>query len=239
MRERVHRQTKTLRGIARFLRDTDFTNARAQHLKEEVLIHHDRVMELTDENRNAKFHADWGRRRPRFTKNTFREQQLLPLSRRGRKLGRDYAELLPALKVPHKNATVAEIADAAERMAEALTPHLNVLIKAKYPRNCLETLRQDARALREQADTVQESRDLLGRSNRELTRELAVARATINELDLVLRSLENYRENYRNGWETCNRVSARMGRPSKRRLAARERSARKSNPRTDRDSTAT
>jgi hypothetical protein len=238
MRERVHRQTQTLKGIARFLRKTDFPNARAQHLKEELLVHHDRVIELTEENHKAKFHADSGRRRPRFTKNRFREQQLLPLSRRGRKLGRDYAELLPALKVPHKNAPVAEIADAAERMAEALTPHLNVLIKAKYPRNCLETLRQDARALREQADTVQESRDLLGRSNRELTRELAVARDTINELDLVLRSLKNYREDYRNGWETCNRVGARMGRPSKRRLAARERSKAKSKAREDRASTA-
>jgi len=224
MRERQKRQTTTLKGIARHLRETEFTDARAQHLKEEILSHHDRVMALARENREEKYESGLRRRTPRFTKKTLREQQLLPLSRRGRKLTRDYPELLPALKVPHKNASVAEIADAAERMADALTPHLNVLIKAKYSRNCLTTLRQGAQDLRERSETSQQARGLLGRSNRELTQELAVARETINELDSVLRSLENYSD-YRQGWEYCNRVGARMGRPSKRRLAARERSA--------------
>jgi hypothetical protein len=193
------------------------------HLVKEVLAHDDRVKEIARENSAAKAEPILRRGRS-LTKDDLRSKQILPLSRRGRKLARVFPELISALKVPHKNATVAEIADAAERIADALTPHLKVLIEAEYPRNCLAVLRRDARALREHHAAVQESRGLLGRSNRELTEELALARETINELDAVLRSLDDY-ESYRHEWQHCNRVGARMGRPSKRRLVARERSA--------------
>jgi hypothetical protein len=101
-----------------------------------------------------------------------------------------------------------------------------MLIKAKYPRDCLKALRRDAQALRAHAEAAEKSRGLLNRSNRELTEELSLARDTIDELDSVLRSLNDY-SSYKFGWSFVNRVGARMGRPSKRRLAARERSARK------------
>jgi len=235
MRERTERQIQTLDGMARYLDRTQFTNARVLHLKAEVLTHHARVMELAEENRAAK-HMPEIRRRD-LTKDGFRAKKLLPLSRRGRKLARLYPELEVALLVPHKNATAAQIADAAERIADALTPHLKMLIKAKYPRNCLKALREDARALRAHADAVVASRGRLNRSNRELTEELSVARATINELDSVLRSLDNY-ESYKAAWESWNHVRARMGRPSKRRLAARKRAAAKQGLHEDRRPTA-
>jgi len=234
MRERVERQIETLGGIARYLEPIQFANARALHLKAEVLAHNERVTELASENRAAKNPREISRRD--LTKNGFRAKKLLPLSRRGRKLARLYPELEIALRVPHKNASAAQIADAAERIADALTPHLHVLIKAKFPRNCLKALREDARALRAHADAVVGSRGRLNRSNRELTEELSIARDTINELDSVLRSLDNY-ASYKHGWTHWNRVSARMGRPSKRRIAARERSAAKHRLRDDRGST--
>jgi hypothetical protein len=224
MRERQERQIKALEDIARFLRATEFTHARVRHLKDEVLAHDARVRQLADENRHAKQEPVVRRGTRQLTKQGLREKQLIPLSRRGRKLARVHPELTSALKVPHKNAPVAEMADAAERIADALTPHINVLIKAELPRNCLNTMRLDARALRAHADAVADARGLLGRSNRELTAELSAARDTINELDSVLRSLDNY-ESYEHGWTFANRIGARMGRPSKRRLAARERSA--------------
>jgi len=146
------------------------------------------------------------------------------LSRRCRKLARVYPELTLALRVPHKNAPIAEIVEAAERIADALTPHLNMLIKAKYPRNCLETLRKDAQALRAYTEAVEESRGFLGRSNRELTQELAMARDTIREFDAVLRA-SNCDAKCKSAWKNCKGVQGRMGRPSKRRVAARERSA--------------
>ena len=217
----------TLADIARYLRGTTFDSPRVLHLKDEILAHNDRVRKLADENHGAKRDPQVMRRGRSLTKDKLREEQLLPLSRRGRKLSRVYPELELALKVPHKNAPISVIVDAAERIADALTPHLNMLINAKYPRNCLNTLRQDARALRAHAEATVASRALLGRSNRELTEELALARNTIDELDAVLRSLENYESSYAFGWSSVNRVGARMGRPSKRRLAARERSAKK------------
>jgi hypothetical protein len=172
-------------------------------------------------------------RRGRFlTKDKLREEQLLPLSRRGRKLSRAYPELEVALKVPHKNASTSEIADAAERIADALTPHLSMLIEAKYPRNCLTVLRKDAEALRAHAEATEKSRGFLNRSNRELTEELSLARNTIDELDSVLQSLDDY-ESFAFDWNFVNRVGARMGRPSKRRLAARKRSAAKHGVRDD------
>ena len=216
----------TLADIARYLRRITFDSPRALHLKDEILAHNDRVRELADENQDAKGDRSVVRRRTGLTKDKLREEQLLPLSRRGRKLSRMYPELELALNVPHKNASVAEIAEAADRIADALTPHLKMLINAKYPRNCLKTLRRDAQALRDHAEATAASRALLGRSNRELTAELALARNTIDELDAVLRSLDN-NETYAIGWSVVNRVGARMGRPSKRRLAARERSAKK------------
>lgn len=226
MKERTKRQIVTLADIARYLRGTTFDTPRVLHLKDEVLAHNDRVRKLADENRGAKGDPNVLRRGRGLTKDKLREEQLLPLSRRGRKLSRVYPELELALKVPHKNAPVSVIAGAAERIADALTPHLKMLINAKYPRNCLKTLRQDARALRAHAEATVASRALLGRSNRELTAELALARNTIDELDAVLQSLDNY-ESFAFDWNFVNRVGARMGRPSKRRLAARERAAAK------------
>lgn len=212
--------------IATFVRPIDFEDARARHLKEELLAHYARAVELASENGRAKREPREKRGYRRITKDELREKRLLPLSRRGRKLARMYPELTAALRVPHKNAPIAEIADAAERMADALTPYLGLLIQAKYPRNCLTTLRKDARALRAQTEAIEASRVLLNRSNRELTEELSLARDTIKEFDSVLRSLENYSE-YKTEWDVCKRVGARMGRPTKRRLAARERSARR------------
>ena len=224
MRERNERQMATLSNVSTYLRATTFTDVRVLHLKDEILTHNDRVTELATENRSAKVDRRVMRRGKHLTKDRLREDQLLPLSRRGRKLSREHPELEFALKVPHKNAPVSEIADAADRIADALTPHLNMLVRAKYPRNCLTTLRRDAQALRERAETMEQSRGLLNRSNRELAEELAMARETIDELDAVLRSLDNF-STYEGGWNTVNRVGARMGRPSKRRLAARKRSA--------------
>ena len=223
MKERQWRQIVWLRAIVRFLNESILTNARVLHLKKEILAHYERVMELVSENGNAKFQP--GRVRSRcVTKDGLREEQLLPLSRRGRKLARAHPELRAALKVPHKNASVDAIADAAERIADALTPHLNVLVKAQFPRSCLTALRRDARAMRANADAVQESRALLGRSNRELTEELSLTRETVNELDSELRTLDNY-SSLEFNWNNAKRLGARKGRPSKRRLAARERSA--------------
>ena len=224
MRERQGRQYEALHSIASHLRRTRFTNPRILYLKDELLAHDERVWELMAENARAKREPQLQVGRRRLTKDGLREKQLIPLSRRGRKLARVHPELTSALKVPHKNASVTELADAAERIADALTPHLQFLIEAKWPRNCLNTLRQDARALRAHADTVAESRELLGRSNRELTAELSAARQTLREFDSVLRSLDDY-PSYKIGWESLTGVHARMGRPTKRRLAARERSA--------------
>lgn len=232
MRERDERQTNTLKAIAHNVRQTDFTNARARSLKKEILAHEERVLKLTEKNREAKFVSGLRRRGPKFTKHSFREKHLIPLSRNGRKIARDHPELASALKVPHKNASVAEVADAADRMADALTPYQNLLIKAGYKRGYLKTLRKEAGVLRERAENAMEARSLLRRSNRELTDALSRARDTIDELDSVLRSLDNYSD-YKIRWEIANRVGARMGRPSKRRLAAQERSAARAKARDD------
>jgi hypothetical protein len=224
MRERDQRRASTLADIARFLGETEFTNPRLRQLKREVLAHNERVTKLATENRGAKTKPEALRLGRHLTKDRLRRDQMLPLSRRGRKLARLVPELQHALKVPHKNAPITEIVDAADRIADALTPHLSVLIKAKFPRNCLDILRRDAQALRAHADAVTASRQLIGRSNRELTQELSLARDTINELDAVLRSLDGL-EHFKRSWTYWNRVGARKGLPSKRRLAARERSA--------------
>ena len=226
MRERTERQIISLSAVASVARDITFPNARVLHLKDEILAHDARVTKLAYENRSAKGEAKVVRRGRHATKDELREEQMLPLSRRGRKLSGLYPELDLALKVPHKNAPVSVIADAAERIADALTPHLNMLIKAKFPRNCLSTLRKDARALRAQAEAADQARGLLNRSNRELSEELAAARETIEELDVVLRSLD-MGALFERRWRMATRVGARMGRPSKRRLAARKRTAAK------------
>ena len=232
MRERNERQIITLSDVARVAQDITSTNARVLQLRSEILAHDARVSKLAAENRSARPDAKIVRRGRHLTKDKLREEQLLPLSRRGRKLSRAYPQLELALKVPHKNAPVSELADAAERIADALTPHLNMLIKAKFPRNCLSTLRKDARALRVQAEAADEARGVLNRSNRELAKELAAARETIDELDLALRSLDND-ASFERRWRMASRVGARMGRPSKRRLAARKRLAAKHGLRAD------
>ena len=232
MRERNERQMTSLSYVATLAREITSTNPRVLHLKKEIIAHDARVTKLAAENRKARPDATMLRRGRFVTKDKLREDELLPLSRRGRRLSKLYPELELALKVPHKNASVAEIADAAERIADALTPHLNMLIKAKFPRNCLGTLRKDARALRAQAEAAEQARGALNRSNRELAEELAAARETIGELDLVLRSL-HLNALFVRRWKMAARVGPRMGRPTKRRLAGRKRSAAKHGLRAD------
>ena len=224
MKERQSRQGETLGGIAGYLARTDFTDPRVLHLKAEILQHNGRVKVLIGENLSAKREPTVRLGRRRLTKDGLRETQLIPLARRGRKLAIVHPELGSALKVPHKHASIFDIADAAERFADALTPHLDVLIDAKFPRTCLEDLRRDGRTLRDQAEAAEAARRLLNRSNRALTEELALARHTIDELDAVLRSLPNYAQ-YQRLWEVHNRMHGRLGRPTKRRLAARKRAA--------------
>lgn len=224
MREYQGRQARTLHLIAKYLRETTFTNKRVLRLRQEILAHNDRVTELVSENRVAKTLPRIARFTKQGTKQNLREDQMLPLSRRGRKLARKHPELLEAIRVPHKNASVAEIADAAERMAAALRPYLAFLVAGGYPRTCLIRLRRDARALRKHVEAGVESRQIVGRTNRELTKELALARDTIRELDAVMRSLDDYQK-YEFHWTYWNRIGRRMGRPSKRRLAARARAA--------------
>jgi hypothetical protein len=230
MKERQKRQFRTLKAVVRFLEEHLFTDKRVVHLKQELLAHLERLTALISENQIAKsmpliLHSDPKRQ----AKDNLREDHLLPLSRRGRKLAREHPKLMAALKVPHKNASADEIADAAKRFADALKPHLSFLIQAGYPRNCLTVLRQEARALRADTQAKIESRRVIGRTNRELTKELSLARETINDLDSVLRSFDDFRS-FATDWNVCNRVEARMGRPSKRRLAARQRSAARALP---------
>ena len=224
MREYQLRQIRTLSDIAIYLKKTKFTNKRVLRLKKEILAHNDRVTALARENGTAALAPTVVRLAKQGTKHSLREDQMLPLSRRGRKLARRYPELLEALKVPHKNASVAAIADAAERMAGALRPYLHFLITGGYPRTCLITLRRDAQALRKHVETGVQSRQIVGHTNRELTKELSLARDTIRELDAVIRSLDDFPK-YKFDWTYWNRVGARKGRPSKRRIAARERAA--------------
>lgn len=224
MREYQLRQIRTLSDIAIYLKKTKFTNKRVLRLKKEILAHNDRVTALARENGAAALAPEVVHLTKHGTKHNLREDQMLPLSRRGRKLARRDPELLEALKVPHKNASVAAIADAAERMADALRPYLPFLIRGGYPRTCLNRLRRDARALRQHVEMGVQWRQIVGRTNRELTKELSLARDTIRELDAVMRSLDDFPK-YKFDWMHWNRIGPRMGRPSKRRLAARERAA--------------
>ena len=227
MKERQKRQIRTLRAIVHFLQVHGFTNTRVLRLEQELLAHLERITAVESKNQIAKMMPVILRpvgKVKHEAKDTLREDHLLPLSRHGRKLAREYPKLLSALKVPHKNASADEIADAGTRLADTLKPHLSFLVEAGYPRNCLTVLRREARALRANTEAKVDSRKVIGRTNRELTRELSLTRDTINELDAVLHSLDNY-ESFAADWKFCKRVGARMGRPSKRRLAARERSA--------------
>lgn len=224
MKERQKRQIRTLMAIVRFLEEHGFRNKRVLHLKQELLAHLERVLALANKNQLAVANPLLQFDRKHQTKDTFREDQLLQLARSARKLAREHPALLPATKVPHKNASVDEIVDAANRLARALQPHLRFLVDAGYDRNCLTVLRRDARALRAHAEATVEARKVVGRTNRELTTELSLTRDTINELDAVLRSLDDY-TSYAFAWNYCKRLGARMGRPSRRRLTARARSA--------------
>ena len=232
MREYQLRQIRTLSDIAIYLKKTKFTNKRVLRLKKEILAHNDRVTALARENGTAASAPKVVRLAKHGTKHNLREDQMLPLSRRGRKLARTHPALVEALRVPHKNASVAEIADAAERMADALRPYLPFLIGGGYPRTCLIKLRRDARALRKNVEAGVESRQIVGRTNRELTKELSLARDTIRELDAVMRSLDDYPK-YKFSWTYWNRIGPRLGRPSKRRVAARERAAVRARARED------
>lgn len=134
-----------------------------------------------------------------------------------------------------RDATIVETAEAAERMADALTPHLTFFIAAKYPRNCRDTLRRDARTLIAETEAAEAARTLLSRSNRELARELALARTTIKQLDLVLRKMEIFPD-FEVVWNRAIRAIARQGRPTKRRVEARKRAAARKRARDDGES---
>jgi hypothetical protein len=148
-----------------------------------------------------------------------RENQLRPLAALARPLFRDEPRVLHALTVPAKRR-YRDVTAAAAAMLDALQPHKRFLASSGVDVRRLVQLRKDLASLRrlERAASQTPGRQQATRALKEAFSEAAKHMKTLRVIVPIGRSAT-----VRADWARIVQIPKKMGRPSKRRLAARRR----------------
>ena len=155
--------------------------------------------------------------RTELQKGELRTKLMIPLSRFGRAHFRNVARLERVFQVPHASESALVVAKAAIAMADALAPHAKTVIAAGADRDMLKRLRTDGRALALIAKRSEGARNRRSIATAELAEAFEKGKDLVDGLEgMVL--LRHAGDKTRVAlWRNARRVSARKGRPRKRR----------------------
>jgi hypothetical protein len=130
------------------------------------------------------------------------------------------------MRAPHKRAGAEQVLASARQMIAAITPHKRHFLAAGSGTAFLTDLRAATSHLGANIKLVDKSRKLMDGVNRELKREIAAGRSEVHIAASLVPSW--LRRHDKNGgldaaWRSVHRISARIGRPSTRRMRHRKR----------------
>jgi hypothetical protein len=162
--------------------------------------------------------------------DALRAKHMIPISRRGKLLFRGEPRLVRALKVPHKNGATDVLLAAARAMLAAITPHKKLFVAAGARPSFLTDFRAALALLAANAKAAEKSNAATPAVRRALARELARGRAEVSVAAgympaWIAEHGRSSRAPLAVQWRTSHRITARLGRPSARRVQRRTRAA--------------
>ncbi|MEO7083842.1 MAG: hypothetical protein ABI442_20340 [Gemmatimonadaceae bacterium] len=150
-----------------------------------------------------------------------RLDHMIPASRRGKTIFRGDVDMENALRVPHVREKTSVILAAAEEMIKKISPHRKLFFAADFSRTFLEDMRAAAAELAAMVEAAGDHRTSQPGAFDELQKQIARGREEVRVADgLMLAWLHKQpparRSILEREWRAAHRITARLGRPSKR-----------------------
>ena len=173
-----------------------------------------RIEALSNQQRDAT-HDMHGKTEHR--KRELRQTLMIPLSRFARSHFKKVGGFGRVLQVPHASESALDVAKAAIAMSNALAPHARTLVAAGADRDKLQRLRTDGGALALIAKRTESARHRRSLATSDIAAAFEKGMLTVNSLEgmVMLRYAKD--DLQLELWRQARRVSARIGRPRKRR----------------------
>jgi len=125
-----------------------------------------------------------------------------------------------ALTVPHARTNAYSVAKAALAMADALKPHTKLLISAGYSRNYLREFRKEASDLALATKSTASARSVRSKATAALAAEFRNGMRTVTVIEGLIMRQTGANKTALALWKNRRRVSARIGRPRRKRKDA-------------------
>jgi hypothetical protein len=153
----------------------------------------------------------------KVAKAHLRTRHLKPLADSGPDVLEGMPGIRESLRMPIRDASVADHLAAVERFTNAIRPHAKAFYKAGFDRAFLKQLDTAAKALESAASEPQSVRRALSTSTKDVERHLQRARSLVKKLDSAIVAECQDRPSDIVLWRSCKRIPGRMGRPPKKR----------------------
>lgn len=150
-------------------------------------------------------------------RNRLRRERMMPLIKVAKPLLKFAPGTLAALRIPHARASSTDVASAAIRLFDALKPHHKLLASAGYSKDFLLEMRKEADTIALAVKRSDKARQIRARATASMTAEFKKANGAVTVMEGILAARLAKDEVFRVRWKAARRVTARMGRPRKRR----------------------
>jgi hypothetical protein len=150
-------------------------------------------------------------------RNRIRRERMMPLVKVAKPLLKFAPGTAAALRIPHARASSTEVATAAIRLFEALKPHQKLLASAGYSKGFLLQMRKEADVIALAVKRSDKARQKRARATASITAEFKKAMGAVTVMEGILAARLSRDPVFRAQWRAARRVTARIGRPRKRR----------------------
>ena len=146
-----------------------------------------------------------------------RRERMMPVVRIAKPLLAYAPGVQAALRVPHARADASTVVDSALRMVEVLSKHAKLVKSAGFPKQFLAEFRQEAQDLRFVARNSDKARQRRTVATAAMTVEFKKAMQALQVIEGLVMLHTNSHSSAFKLWRSRRRVSARIGRPKRRR----------------------
>ena len=150
-------------------------------------------------------------------RNRLRRERMMPLVKVAKPLLKFAPGTAAALRIPHARASSTDVASAAIRLFDALKPHHKLLASAGYSKDFLLQMRKEADIIALAVKRSDKARQKRAHATASLTAELKKAMDAVTVMEGILAAKLAKDPVFRSRWRVARRVTARIGRPKKRR----------------------
>jgi hypothetical protein len=177
------------------------------------------ITRLSDYHTTQKASAYWltGEMSLDDLRNRIRRERMMPLVKIARPLLKFAPGTAAALRIPHARASSTDVATAAIRLFEALKRHHKLLASAGYSKDFLLEMRKEADVIALAVKRSDKARQQRAHATASIAAEFKRALGAITVMEGILAPRFASDRVFRARWRVARRITARIGRPRKRR----------------------